>query len=85
MTRLHGEVINLGRDLDRRNRELQRALDEIKALKGILPICMFCKRIRDDDGNWQQLEKYISARTEAEFSHGLCIECEKKQWPEGGS
>jgi hypothetical protein len=84
MTQLHGEVINLGRDLDRRNRELQRALDEIKALHGILPICMFCKRIRDDVGSWHQLEKFIADRSDAKFSHGLCDECSKEHWPDEG-
>lgn len=82
MSQLHGEVINLGRDLDRRNRELQRALDEIKVLRGILPICMYCKRIRHEDGNWQRLEEYISQHSEAKFSHGLCSECTRTHWPD---
>ena len=57
---------------------LQKALAEIKTLRGILPICSYCKRIRDDKGAWTQLEAYISQHTEADFSHGYCPECAKK-------
>jgi len=57
---------------------LQTAFDEIKTLRGLIPICAWCKKIRDDKGFWQQLETYLRARTEAEFSHGICPECEKK-------
>jgi DNA-binding NtrC family response regulator len=63
-------------------RELQGALSEIKTLRGILPICSHCKRIRDDQGAWSQLEVYISTHTNAEFSHGMCSECAKKYYPE---
>jgi len=62
--------------------ELQKALAEIKTLQGILPICMSCKKIRDDKGAWTQLETYISAHTDAEFSHGICKDCAKKLYPE---
>lgn len=55
--------------------ELQEALAEIKTLKGFIPICASCKRIRDDEGYWNQLEAYISKHTDAVFSHGLCPEC----------
>ena len=48
---------------------------EVKALAGLLPICMYCKKIRDDEDYWQQLETYISQRTHAEFSHGVCPPC----------
>lgn len=81
MSRLNGEVVNLGRDLERKNRELQHAMDEIKVLRGILPICMFCKKIRDDSGYWRQLETYISEHSEAMFSHGLCANCAEKHYP----
>ncbi len=57
---------------------LQHALAEIKTLKGIVPICSYCKKIRDDKGYWNQLEKYIHDRSDVEFSHGVCPECEKK-------
>lgn len=52
-----------------------KATREIKVLKGILPICMFCKRIRDENNQWQILESYIAKRSESEFSHGICQEC----------
>lgn len=55
--------------------ELQDALDRIKTLSGLLPICMYCKKIRDDKGNWLQVESYISTHTDTVFSHGVCDEC----------
>ena len=55
--------------------ELQGALDQVKRLKGLLPICSYCKRIRKDRFYWQQLESYISENSEAEFTHGICPEC----------
>jgi DNA-binding response OmpR family regulator len=62
--------------------ELQRALAEIKTLRGIVPICASCKKIRDDKGYWNQVEVYVRDHTEAEFSHGICPECMKKLYPE---
>lgn len=62
--------------------ELEEALAQVKTLKGLLPICAHCKKIRDDEGYWQQIEKYIRDRSEAEFSHGICPECAKKHYPE---
>ncbi len=61
--------------------QLEKTLKELKVLKGMLPICSFCKKIRDDKGYWNQLEAYISEHSEAEFSHGMCPECAKK-WRE---
>ena len=58
--------------------DLQEALATIKTLQGILPICALCKKVRDDKGNWKQIESYISEHSEAEFSHGYCPECGKK-------
>jgi len=55
--------------------ELQEALDEVKVLGGLLPICAYCKQIRDDDGYWHQVESYIRDQTGAEFSHGICPNC----------
>jgi phosphoserine phosphatase RsbU/P len=63
-------------------KELQQALDEIKTLRGIVPICASCKKIRDDAGYWQQVEVYVRDHTEAEFSHDICPECMKKLYPE---
>jgi ABC-type nickel/cobalt efflux system permease component RcnA len=64
------------------NHKLQQALDEISQLKGILPICSFCKRIRDDEGHWQQLETYIRDHSAADFSHGICEDCLAKHYPD---
>jgi response regulator RpfG family c-di-GMP phosphodiesterase len=58
--------------------ELQAALGEIKTLKGFIPICASCKKIRDDEGYWNQLEAYLSKHTDAIFSHGLCPGCAEK-------
>jgi len=55
--------------------ELRDALDHIKTLRGVVPICAWCKKIRDDAGYWKQLESYIRDHTEAEFSHGICPTC----------
>lgn len=62
--------------------ELQTTLTEIKTLKGIIPICMHCKGIRDDKGSWNKLEKFITEHSEAQFSHGICEECLNKYYPE---
>ena len=63
-------------------RRLQQALDEVRTLRGIVPICANCKSIRDDKGFWNQVEKYVSEHTEAEFSHGICPDCMKRLYPE---
>jgi integral membrane sensor domain MASE1 len=60
--------------------KLQRALDEIKTLRGFIPICAWCKKIRDDSGFWQDLENYLHTHTEAEFSHCICPDCLAKQF-----
>jgi hypothetical protein len=57
------------------NHALQRALSEVRKLQGIIPICGYCKKIRDDKGLWNQLESYIHDHSEAQFSHGMCPEC----------
>lgn len=62
--------------------QLQEALSEIKTLKGFIPICASCKKIRDDEGYWNQLEAYISEHTDAVFSHGICPECAEGFWTE---
>lgn len=58
-------------------RDLQTAMDECKVLQGIIPICAHCKKIRDDQGAWNQMEAYIRQHTDAEFSHGICPDCAK--------
>jgi len=62
--------------------KLQSALEEVRTLRGILPICSFCKNIRDDNGSWHQLEAYVTERSDAEFSHGICPGCAQKHYPE---
>ncbi|MDK9700507.1 MAG: PAS domain-containing protein [bacterium] len=62
--------------------QLNDALDQIKTLRGILPICCVCKKIRDDQGYWNQVEVYVSKHTDAEFTHGMCPECAQKTYPE---
>ena len=62
--------------------ELQKALSEVKTLRGYIPICASCKKIRDDKGYWNQVESYIERHTEAEFSHGICPDCLKRLYPE---
>jgi hypothetical protein len=63
-------------------RDREKALEELKILRGFLPICASCKKIRDDKGYWTQMEAYISDHSEAEFSHGICPECFKKLYPD---
>jgi PAS domain S-box-containing protein len=68
--------------LEEERRRLQQALDEVRTLRGIVPICANCKKIRDDKGFWNQVEKYVGEHTEAEFSHGICPDCAKELYPE---
>ncbi|MFP4445323.1 MAG: PleD family two-component system response regulator [Desulfosudaceae bacterium] len=75
-------IIRAERERDRLIGELRKALDNIKTLRGLLPICCYCKKIRDDRGYWSQLEVYIQSHSEADFSHGICPECMEKFHPE---
>lgn len=61
---------------------LQKAINEIKTLRGILPLCSFCKKIRDDKGYWNQLEAYLSKHSDADLSHGVCPDCARLHYPE---
>ena len=63
-------------------KKLEQALAEIKTLRGILPLCLFCKKIRDDKGYWEQVDVYINKHSEADISHSICPECLKKHYPE---
>jgi len=63
-------------------KELQQAFGEVRTLSGLLPICAGCKKIRDDQGYWQQIETYISEHSDADFSHGICPECIKRLYPD---
>jgi DNA-binding response OmpR family regulator len=62
-------------------RQLQEALSHVKQLQGLLPICMFCKKIRDDSDTWHKLETYIERNSDAMFSHSLCGDCRKEHYP----
>lgn len=64
-----------------RTEALEKALAEVKQLSGFLPICASCKKIRDDEGYWQQIEVYIRDRSEARFSHGICPDCAERLYP----
>ena len=71
-------------EMERKNLivELKDALAQVKTLRGLLPICSHCKKIRDDTGYWNQIESYIHKHSDAEFSHGICPECAKKYYPD---
>lgn len=71
-------------ELRRLNTQLQGALAETKTLSGLLPICCGCKKIRDDSGYWNEVEAYISKRTDANFSHSYCPKCLQRYFPELG-
>lgn len=70
------------RERERLISELKEALGNIKTLSGLLPICASCKKIRDDNGYWNQLETYIEKHSEADFTHGICPDCARKLYPE---
>ncbi len=76
---LEEKVEERTKELTELNTQLNQSLEEIKTLRGIIPICSYCKKIRDDKGLWKQLEAYLSAHSHAEFSHGACPNCFKKQ------
>lgn len=81
----HADLIacrELYEKLAKRTGELEKALAEINTLKGLLPICSACKKIRDDQGSWEQIEVYIKHRSEVEFSHSICPECARALYPE---
>lgn len=68
--------------LSKKNEELQQALEEVRTLRGILPICSFCKKIRNDDGYYEQIESYIHKHSEVDFSHTVCPACLKEHYPD---
>jgi hypothetical protein len=75
-------VLKAERLLQDKNNNLQKALDEIKTLRGILPICSFCKNIRNDQGYYERIEDYIYKHSGVDFSHTICPSCMKKEYPE---
>jgi hypothetical protein len=70
------------RRLDQRNRELEEALREVRELSGLIPICSSCKKIRDDEGYWSEVEVYMRQHSELDFSHSLCPECSARLYPD---
>ena len=75
MIEAHLALVFTIEQLGEKNNQLQKAYNEVKTLKGMLPICAKCKKIRDDKGYWNQIESYIKKYSEAEFSHSICPEC----------
>ena len=73
--RVGQRILELQSNLSQRVKELGEALQRVKQLQGLLPICAYCKRIRDDGNYWQQVESFIAAHTEAQFSHSICPTC----------
>lgn len=73
-------VVELESALAARVHELQHALDHVKKLQGILPICMHCHKIRDDQKSWLQIEKYLMDHADVQFSHGICTECMEEHY-----
>ena len=75
-------VATTERDITLLKNELREKANEVRKLRGFLPICSYCKKIRDDEGYWHQIETYIRDHSEAEFSHGICPKCMKELYPE---
>lgn len=78
---LEERVLERTAKLYQKNKDLIEAFDNIKTLKGFVPICSSCKKIRDDQGYWQQIEQYIKENSEAQLSHGICPDCVKTMYP----
>lgn len=84
-TQLRGEIAERTQVQQERERfitELQESIGKVRTLSGLLPICSSCKKIRDDKGYWNQIERYITQHSMAEFTHGLCPECIKNLYPD---
>ena len=72
-------VLQLQAEVGSRMRDLERALHDIKTLHGLLPICSYCKKVRDDQNYWQQVEAYVESRAAVQFSHGICPDCYERE------
>ena len=82
MRKLLEEKMIQGKELQRTNEALQGALDEIKNLHNCLPLCSYCKKIRLEDGSWEQVDVFIHRQYDAEVSHGICPDCMTKHHPD---
>ncbi|THB72945.1 MAG: hypothetical protein D3926_24780 [Desulfobacteraceae bacterium] len=82
VTTLNQQLSNTTRELHKKNAQLRDALDHVKTLQGIIPICMHCHKIRNDKEIWNRLEIYLSEKTDAQFSHGICPECIQQHYPD---
>jgi len=76
--RVGRRVLDLQRELATRVQDLEAALREVHQLRGFIPICSYCKKVRNDQDFWQRIEEYISERSGSQFSHGICPDCEKR-------
>lgn len=70
------------RELLEARRQAEEALAQVRTLRGLFPVCAWCRKIRGDDGYWQQLEEYIRTHTDADVTHGMCTECRDEHMPE---
>lgn len=89
LRKAHRIILERNTELEKKNKELERLLNEnqqakseIKTLRGILPICAQCKKIRNDEGYWTAIESYISKHSDAEFTHGMCQDCAEELYPD---
>jgi phosphoserine phosphatase RsbU/P len=80
--RVGHRMVEMKEKLAMQVQELRTALEHIKTLQGIIPICSYCKKIRDDQGYWSQVEAYLSLHSDARFSHGFCPDCISRHYPE---
>lgn len=78
----HLTISRLQKELKRKNQALQDALDKVKVLSGLIPICANCHKIRDDQGFWHRVETYIREHSDATFTHGICPDCTRSLYPE---
>ena len=76
------ERVEAEREREKLISELQAALDKIKTLKGLLPICAHCKKVLNEEGDWQQVESYVTEHSKADFTHGLCPDCAQEHYSE---
>lgn len=79
---INGELKQFVAALEIKNQALQDALAKVKLLSGLLPLCAGCKKVRNDDGYWNDIESYVARHSDAEFSHGICPECIEELYPD---